>query len=891
MQDNIAKAYKPGLIEDKWYKFWEKQGYFTPKIEPEKKPFVVIMPPLNVTGEIHMGHALAITIEDIFVRWHRMKGEPTLWLPGTDHAGIATQIIIEKQLAEQGINKNELSREQFQEIAWKWTNNIRENISRQSKILGASCDWSRECFTLDEGPYKAVISSFVNLYKKGLIYRGERIINWCPRCQTALSDLEVEHKSTTGQLFYIHYHLAEGNGFVTIATTRPETLLGDTAIAVNPEDKRYKGKIGKDVILPIVNRRIPIIADEAVDPSFGSGALKITPAHDPVDFEIGKRHGLPIINIMNDDATINQSAINYAGLDRLVCRDKIVTDLKNNEQIEKIEPYLHSVGYCGRCGTMIEPRVSMQWFVRTKPLAESAIKVVKNGEIKITPRHFTKVYFDWMENIKDWCISRQLWWGHRIPVWYCSKCGQPTVSESEPANCQHCGMDELVQDPDVLDTWFSSALWPHSTLGWPDDTEDLRYFYPTSVMETGYDILFFWVARMIMMSLENTGVIPFHTVYLNGLIRDEHGEKMSKMRGNVIDPVDAINVIGVDALRFGLTSGTTSGNDISLGKDKLESSRNFVNKLWNASRFILQNLEKAMPDGYEQSDMEESTLSMAFEDRWINSRLNRLINNINELMVDFKIGEAEQQLHDFIWSEYCDWYIEFVKTRLRTEPIEMAALTNSALILEKLLRLLHPFMPFITEELWQKLKYYLHDGNELPASIMIASYPIANNKLIDEEAEQAVEAAIEVIQSIRNVRAEYKVIPSKFIEARLYAGDHKDNFTALSRVIAPLARVKPLAILSRTERKTDNAKSSVLVLKEAEIVLPWDNMLDIVAEKERLIKEITTIQALIDQLKRRLADQVFISKAPSQIVDKERAKLLNLNNKLERLLTESSQLG
>ncbi len=891
MQDNIAKAYKPGLIEDRWYKFWEKQGYFTPKIEPEKKPFVVIMPPLNVTGEIHMGHALAITIEDIFVRWHRMKGEPTLWLPGTDHAGIATQIIIEKQLAEQGINKNELSREQFQEIAWKWTNNIRENISRQSKILGASCDWSRECFTLDEGPCKAVRSSFVNLYKKGLIYRGERIINWCPRCQTALSDLEVEHKNTTGQLFYIQYHLAEGNGFITIATTRPETLLGDTAIAVNPEDKRYKDIIGKDVILPIVNRRIPVVADEAVDPSFGSGALKITPAHDPVDFEIGKRHGLPIINIMNDDATINQSAINYAGLDRLFCRDKIVTDLKNNQQIEKIEPYMHSVGYCGRCGTMIEPRVSMQWFVRTKPLAESAIKVVKNGEVKITPKHFTKVYFDWMENIKDWCISRQLWWGHRIPVWYCSKCGEPTVSESEPSNCQHCGTDELVQDPDVLDTWFSSALWPHSTLGWPDDTEDLRYFYPTSVMETGYDILFFWVARMIMMSLENTGVIPFHTVYLNGLIRDEHGEKMSKMRGNVINPVDAINVIGVDALRFALTSGTTSGNDISLGKDKLESSRNFVNKLWNASRFILQNLEKVIPDGYEQSDMEESTLSMAFEDRWINSRLNRLINNISELMVDFKIGEAEQQLHDFIWSEYCDWYIEFVKTRLRLGHIEIAALTNSAIILEKLLRLLHPFMPFITEELWQKLKYYLPDGNKLPASIMIAPYPIANNSLIDEEAEQAVEAAIEVIQSIRNVRAEYKVTPSKFIEARLYAGDHKDNFIALSRVIAPLARVKPLAILSRTERKTDNAKSSVLVLKEAEIVLPWDNMVDIVAEKERLIKEITTIQALIDQLKRRLADKVFLSKAPSQIVDKERAKLLNLNNKLERLLTEKSQLG
>ena len=891
MPVNIAKAYKPGLIEDKWYKYWQEQGYFTPKINPEKKPFVVIMPPLNVTGEIHMGHALAMTIEDILVRWHRMKGDPTLWLPGTDHAGIATQIIIEKQLTEKGINKNELSREQFQEIAWKWTNNIRKNISRQSEILGASCDWTRECFTLDEGPGKAVKTTFVHLYKKGLIYRGERIINWCPRCQTALSELEVEHKNTMGQLYFIHYLLADENGFITIATTRPETLLGDTAIAVNPKDKRYKVLIGKKVILPVVNRKIPVVADEAVDPSFGSGALKITPAHDPIDFEIGKRHGLPIMNIMNADATMNQNAINYSGLERLICRDKIVNDLRSYGLLEKIEPYMHSVGYCGRCGTMIEPRVSMQWFVRTKPLAEPAIEVVKNGEIKITPKHFTKVYFDWMANIKDWCISRQLWWGHRIPVWYCRKCGEPTVSVDEPTRCQHCGKDDLVQDPDVLDTWFSSALWPHSTLGWPNDTEELRYFYPSSVMETGYDILFFWVARMIMMSLENTGKIPFHTVYLNGLIRDEHGEKMSKMRGNVINPVDAINVIGVDALRFGLTAGTTAGNDINISKDRLESSRNFVNKLWNASRFILQNLEKVMPDGYKHSDMKESTLSMAVEDRWINSRLNRLIKNISELMEDFKIGEAEQQLHDFIWFEYCDWYIEFVKTRIRLENIEISALTNSAIILEKLMRLLHPFMPFITEELWQKLIYYLPDGNQLPSSIMIAPYPVANDSLIDEKAEKAVEAAIEVIQSIRNVRAEYKVQPSHFIEARIYTGNLLDNFISLSGVITPLARVKPLDILNRAERKTDTTKSLVLVLREAEIVLPWDSMVNIVAEKERLTKEATIVQSRIDQLKRRLADRAFLDKAPSQIIEKERAKLLGLNDKLERLITESSQLS
>lgn len=891
MSVNIAKAYIPGVIEDKWYKFWQERGYFTPKIDPAKKPFVVIMPPLNVTGEIHMGHALALTIEDIFVRWHRMKGDPTLWLPGTDHAGIATQIIIEKQLTEQGINKNDLNRDQFQEIAWKWTNNIRGNINRQSKILGASCDWTRECFTLDEGPGKAVRSTFVNLYKKGLIYRGERIINWCPRCLTALSDLEVEHKDTMGQLYYIRYLLANEKSFITIATTRPETLLGDTAIAVHPKDKRYKKLIGEEVILPIVKRKIPVLADEAVDPSFGSGALKITPAHDHVDFEIGKRHGLPIMNVMNDDATMNQNAINYSGLERLTCRDKIATDLKDNGLLEKIEPHMHSIGFCGRCGTMIEPRVSMQWFVRTKPLAEPAIEVVKNGEVKIIPKHFTKVYFDWMENIKDWCISRQLWWGHRIPVWYCRKCGEPTVSVDEPASCQHCGMNELIQDPDVLDTWFSSALWPHSTLGWPNDTEDLRYFYPGSVMETGYDILFFWVARMIMMSLENTGKIPFHTVYLNGLIRDENGDKMSKMRGNVINPVEAINVIGVDALRFGLTAGTTAGNDIKIGKDRLESSRNFVNKLWNASRFILHKLELLIPDGYEHSVMEDNNLSMVVEDRWINSRLNRLINNISELMEDFKIGEAEQQLHDFIWFEYCDWYIEFVKTRIHLEKIELSALLNSAIILEKLLRLLHPFMPFITEELWQKIIHYLPEGNQFPDSIMIAPYPIANNSLIDEEAEQAVEAAIEVIQSIRNVRAEYKVKPGHFIEARIYAGNLLDKFIALSGVIAPLARVKPLVILNRTERKTDNAKSTVLVLREAEIVLPLENMVNIVAEKERLTKESAIVQSRIDQLQRRLADHVFLSKAPSHIVEKERAKLLSLDDKLERLVTESSQFG
>jgi len=890
MQINIAKAYKPGLIEDKWYKFWQEKGYFIPEIDAEKKPFVVIMPPLNVTGEIHMGHALAITIEDIIVRWHRMKGEPTLWLPGTDHAGIATQIIIEKQLSAKGYSKNDLSRDQLQEVAWEWTNSIRETISEQSKILGASCDWTRECFTLDEGPSHAVKTSFVNLYKKGLIYRGERIINWCPRCQTALSDLEVEHKNTMGQLYYIHYHLADGDGFITIATTRPETLLGDTAIAVNPGDKRYEKMIGKNVVLPIINKNIPVIADADVELCFGSGALKITPAHDPVDFEIGKRHNLAILNIMNDDATMNQNAMQYSGLDRLSCRDKIIVDLKEKGLLEKTENYAHSIGHCGRCGVMLEPKVSMQWFISTKPLAKAAIEVVKRGEVKITPSHFTKVYFDWMENIRDWCISRQLWWGHRIPVWYCSKCGEPTVSVDEPTKCQNCGFAELTQDPDVLDTWFSSALWPHSTLGWPNDTADFRYFYPTSVMETGYDILFFWVARMIMMSLENTGKVPFKSVYLNGLIRDKHGDKMSKMRGNVINPVESINIIGVDALRFGLTVGTTPGNDINIGPDRLESSRNFVNKLWNASRFILQNLQKVFPDGYKHSDVEEIILSNSVEDRWISSRLNRLISNMNEQMEDFKLGEAEQQLHDFIWFEYCDWYIEFVKTRIHSAHMETAALMNSAIVLEKLLRLLHPFMPFVTEELWQNLIFYLPNKDQLFASIMIAPYPVTDNSLIDEEAEQVIDITIEIIQAIRNARAEYKVKAGHFIEARIYAGDLLHKLVDLSRVIAPLARVKPLVILNRTERNTDNTKSSVLVLKEVEIVLPWHSMVDIAAEKVRLTKETAEVSSWINQLEQRLSDDAFLSKAPAHIVGKERAKLLNLNDKLERLIAESAQL-
>ncbi len=891
----IPSAYEPGKIEKKWYDFWLKQGYFTPKIDPKKKPFVIIMPPTNVTGELHLGHALTATLEDIMVRWHRMKGEPALWLPGTDHAGIATQVVVERQLAGQGQTKDEIGREKFTKLTWEWANKSRENIRRQHQLLGASCDWTREKFTLDEGPNKAVRTAFVRLYDKGLIYRGERMINWCPRCRTALSDLEVEHKDIVGHLYYIRYPLTRGKGFVTVATTRPETFLGDTAVAVNPQDKRYKNLIGKSVTLPIIDKEIPIIADDAVDTSFGTGALKITPAHDPTDFEVAQRHNLPLVDIMNPDATMNENAGPYHGLERFACRDKVLADLQNKKLLEKIEPYSHSVGHCGRCQTMIEPKVSLQWFVQTQPLARAAIEVVKEGRVTIIPEHFTKIYFDWMENIKDWCISRQLWWGHRIPVWYCQDCAKVTAAVDEPTACIHCGSKQIIQDSDVLDTWFSSALWPHSTLGWPENTDDLRYFYPGSVMETGYDILFFWVARMIMMGLEDTGEIPFHTVYLHGLIRDESGEKMSKLRGNVINPSEAISKYGVDALRFALTTGSSPGNDINLGKGRLESSRNFVNKLWNATRFILQSLDA---EGLKAQAIELQP--HIIEDQWIDSQLNRLIKNVTRLLEEFQFGEAEQQIYDFVWSKFCDWYIEIAKIRLRPHPAlstagegfgDVSPLPFLANTLEKSLRLLHPFMPFVTEELWQSLKQRLPDKGQMPASIMIALYPIANDKAFAPEAERVMDSVIEIVRSIRNVRAQYKVKPSKWIEARVYTGDLLSSLSAEASMIETLAKVRPLTILGRQKRESTKDKDMVLVLKEAEVVVPLAGMVDRLAEEQRLVKESEEIKGRIAQIDSRLRDKAFLSKAPAQVVEKEKQKLAMFEDKLKRLHQELSQLN
>ncbi len=924
----MAKAYEPWKIEQKWYQYWMVKGYFTPPIDPAKKPFVIIMPPPNVTGELHLGHVMPATLEDIMVRWHRMKGEPTLWLPGVDHAGIAAQVVVERLLAKEGLTRQKLGRAKFVARMREWAASCRSRIAYQHQRLGASCDWKRERFTLDEGPSRAVRAAFVRLYNKGLIYRGERIISWCPRCATALSDLEVDHRDLAGSLWYVRYPLADGSGYITVATTRPETIVGDTAVAVNPNDERYKVLIGKNVILPAVRRQVPIVADDAVDPAFGTGAVKITPAHDPVDFEVARRHNLPFVNILNPDATMNDNAGPYAGMDRFAARQAIVDDLKKEGLLVKIEPYSHAVGHCQRCQTVIEPVASKQWFVNTPPLAQPAIAAVNDGRIKIIPDHFIKVYLNWTENIRDWCISRQLWWGHRIPAWYCGKCdgdriylrltddlyakygmaktiyqysvlrgcaptfeeivngtewavidekAKPIVAENEPETCPVCGGKDLIPDPDVLDTWFSSALWTHSTLGWPDGTEDLRYFYPTSVMETGYDILFFWVARMIMMGIEDTGEIPFHTVYLHGLIRDEKGEKMSKVKGNVLNPIELLEKYGTDALRFAISTGTSPGNDIKMSPAKLEAGRNFANKLWNATRFILGN----MPDGYRH-DAPTETSERPLEDRWIVSRLNRTIASVASLVDDYQFGEAERQIYDFLWGDFCDWYIELSKIRLRVENKAAASplpvLVNT---LEAALRLLHPYMPFITEELWQSLKRRMPGGWRAEDSIMIAPYPEADARLFDSEAERVMEALIDIVRGVRNVRAQYNVEAGRWIEARVYAGELAPVLQKYAGAIENLAHARPVAFLA--ERPAHEEGTLAVVLKESEVFIPMASMLDIAAERQKLAREIEQNQAEAARLEARLNDAAFLSKAPPAVVQKERDKLAVIQDKLARL--------
>ncbi len=879
---DLPKTYEPRQVEDRIYRFWLDKGYFTPRIDGSRQPFTIIMPPPNVTGELHLGHALTATLEDIMIRWHRMKGEPSLWLPSTDHAGIATQVVVERQLAAEKKTRHDIGREEFEKRTWEWARKCRQRINTQHQKMGISCDWSRDTFTLDPGPVRAVATTFVNLYRKGLIYRSERIINWCPRCQTALSDLETSHEDTSGHLYHIRYPLVGEPGHVIVATTRPETMFGDVAVAVHPEEKKYASLIGKTVAIPVINRPIPVIADDAVDRTFGTGALKITPAHDPVDFEVAQRQGLPLVNIFQKDASLNQEAGPYEGFDRFECRQDLLVRLERDGLLVKIEPHQHAVGHCMRCGTVAEPWASLQWFVRAGPLAGPAIEAVRSGQITIIPDQFQKVYLNWMENIRDWCISRQLWWGHRIPAWYCDDCGAVTVQVGKADRCSGCGSARIQQDPDVLDTWFSSGLWPHSTLGWPDDTEDLRYFYPTTVMETAYDILFFWVARMIMMGLEFTGRIPFRWVFLNGLLRDEKGAKMSKIKGNVINPLDVIDKYGADALRFSLVLGTSAGNDVPLSSGKMESGRNFANKLWNASRYVIRSLPQGVMDA---ALPETGPGDLPVEDRWILSRLDQMAARVNRLLTEFRFGEAEADVYQFIWDEFCDWYIELAKIRLG-RPGSVSPVPVLVRTLESSLRLLHPFMPFITEEIWQNLVARLPHDDARPDSLMIARYPDGAG-FADVEAEREMGLVIDVIRAIRNARAESKVDPAKRIEAHVHAG--KGPAIEPHRLaIEALARVQPLHILDRRQGpRSDGAQ--VLHVGEVEIVLPMT--VDVDAEKARLGQERESLENRIAGLQARLNDQAFLSKAPQAVVDKERGKLQDWQAKLQKITQRLVELG
>ena len=886
---DIPKAYDPKAAEGRIYDLWMDGGYFTPKIDRSKKPFVIIMPPPNVTGELHMGHALTTALEDLMVRWHRMRGEPTLYLPGTDHAGIATQVVVERTLARDNVTRHDLGRQAFVEYVWEWVDRYGGRIYEQIRRLGASCDWTRQRFTLDEGPSRAVRTTFVDLYRKGLIYRGERIVNWCPRCATALSDLEVKHQDERASLYYIRYRLEDGNGAITIATTRPETLLGDTAVAVHPDDERYSGVVGKSAVLPVLGRVIPVIADGAVDPEFGTGTLKVTPGHDPADFDIGERHGLPIVNIMELDGTMNENAGQYKGMDRFEAREKIVEELQRDGLLERAEPYHHSVGHCDRCDEIVEPIVSKQWYMRMAPLAKPAIEAVEDGRVRMVPERFAKVYFNWMYNIRDWPISRQLWWGHRIPVWYCRDCDGVTVDYEDPTCCADCGSGNIERDPDVLDTWFSSALWPHSTLGWPDKTEDLDYFHPTSVLETGHDIIFFWVARMIMMGIENTSEIPFDTVYLHGLVRDPEGIKMSKTKGNVLDPLDLIDLYGADALRFALTSGTTPGNDMRLNEKRMESSRNFANKLWSAARFVMMNLDGS-------GDTKAWTWPPApvhLEDRWVLSRLGRVTAQVQRFMEEYQFGEAQRAIHDFLWGEYCDWYLEMSKVRLRQgDAAGESPLPVLAFVLERLLRLLHPFMPFVTEEIWQGLVRHLPPEEDRPSALMVAAYPESDSGMFDGDAEAGMGVVIEVVRAIRNVRAEFRIQPDQDFEAFVDAPELGHVVEAEAEAITTLARVRSLRVGARPEVDGADASEQVLVaLTKGTVTIPLGGLVDVEQEKSRLSKERERIEANRGRLSARLRDDAFLAKAPEEVVERERERLEQIEERHARIGDILSRLG
>ena len=863
---DIAKTYNPSEVEDRIYDFWVKGNYFHAEPDPDKKPYTIVIPPPNITGQLHMGHALDNTLQDILIRFRRMQGYSTLWMPGTDHASIATEAKIVEAMKAEGITKEDIGREGFLERAWAWRDKFGSRIISQLKKLGSSCDWQRERFTLDEGCSKAVKEVFVRLYEKGLIYRGERIINWCPHCKTSISDAEVTYEEKDGSFWHLRYPITDGSGYLELATTRPETMMGDTAVAVHPNDERYKDLIGKTVTLPIMNREIPIVADEYVEMDFGTGVVKITPAHDPNDFEVGLRHNLPVINIMTDEAVINENGGKFCGMDRYTARKAVVKELEELGFLVKVEPMKHNVGSCYRCNSVVEPRVSKQWFVKMQPLAEPAIDTVKNGEIKLIPSRFEKTYYNWMENIKDWCISRQLWWGHRIPAYYCADCNEVIVSKTDVDTCPKCGSKNISQDEDTLDTWFSSALWPFSTLGWPEENEDLKYFYPTSTLVTGYDIIFFWVARMIFSGLEYTGKAPFNTVLFHGIVRDDQGRKMSKSLGNGIDPLEEIDKYGADALRFTLATGNTPGNDMRYSSDRVSASRNFANKIWNAARFLLMNLGEDEPAPHIPENL-------SIEDKWILSKFNTLVRDVTDNLDKFELGLAVAKLYDFIWDVFCDWYIELAKIKLNSGD-EQAAKTAKAVLVyvfSETLKLLHPFMPFITEEIWQALP---HSGD----TIMISKWPEFSKDLDFGAEEQDFQIIMDSIRAIRNRRNEMNVPPSK--KAKVVISTERTELFESSASF-----IKRLAYASEVEcnNSYDPDGAVTVVTNAATIYIPMKELMDFTKELERLEKDLA--KAIVDKefFEKKLNNPGFVAKAPEKLVAEQKQQLQKVLEKIENI--------
>ena len=869
----MEKVYNPHNIEKVWYDFWVARGYFTAEGYSSRSPFSMVIPPPNVTGSLHMGHALNNTLQDIMARFKRMAGFNTLWVPGTDHAGIATQNVVERELAKEGLSRDMLGREKFIERVWEWKEKSGGTIIGQLKRLGASCDWTRERFTMDAGLSRAVREVFVRLFNEGLIYQGDYIINWCPRCKTALSDLEAEHEDTKGHLYHIRYPLAEGAGYLTVATTRPETMFGDTAVAVNPDDDRYSKYIGEFVILPIAEKKIPVIGDGYVDTSFGTGVLKVTPAHDPNDFEIGKRHGLAVVKVMDDDGRMNENAVHYAGMDRFECREKVIEELQNKDLLEKLEPYALGVGKCYRCKTVVEPTLSKQWFLSMKPLAEPAIEAVRAHKVRIIPEMWEKVYFEWMENIRDWCISRQIWWGHRIPVWYCDECGKMYVAVDAPAGCAEC-KGALRQESDVLDTWFSSGLWPFTTLGWPEKTDDLKTFYPTSLLITGFDILFFWVARMIMMGIKFMGDVPFREVYIHALVRDAEGKKMSKSKGNVIDPLTIIDEYGTDAFRFALTMLAAQGRDILLSEERIEGVRNFVNKIWNASRLALTFLENTAA---EQAGVTPGAAPVFLPDRWIRSRAQKVIKEVAEAFDTYRFNEAASSLYNFIWREFCDWYLELIKPNLygkvtvydneETKQVLRQTLTD-------ILKLLHPIMPFVTEEIYQKVAGHKEE------SIMVSPFPLYDPNKVDEESETRMDLITGVVDVIRNIRGETGIAPNVKVETVIRANGHQDLLQEYAFFIKEMAKVETLSFVTGAAPE----KAAVGVYKGVEVFVPIKDLIDVPKELTRIDKELAKMDDEMKRILGKLNNVAFREKAPPDVISKNEVNYQALGQKKEKLI-------